>query len=314
MEMVLFIGIPTEPPLQMAISAAESRSIPFVVLDQRTMHAANLSIGFLKNKFFARLQLHGEDYDLEKFSGVYFRMMDYLAMPHTDSRSLQYMGADNVQKSGLLHQQLLYWMDMTELRLLNPPFTMGSNMSKPYQSQLIKEAGFKIPPTCITSRKETLQPFRKQYQSLIYKSISSVRSIVKELQPKDEPMLEKLQYLPTQFQQKLTGTNIRVHVVGDAIFPTKIETGVTDYRYARRENSTARLSACKLPAKIEKNCFALSARLGLTLCGIDLFLTDKGDYYCFEVNPSPGYSYFQDSTGQDIAGAIAKWLHSGTAK
>ncbi len=312
--MLLFIGIPSEPPLQMAITSAESKGIPFVVLDQRAMHAANLSIGFIKNRFFASLQLQEKDYDLEKFSGVYFRMMDYLAMPHTDPRSLQYMGPENVQKSGLLHQQLLYWMDMTEVRLLNPPWTMGSNMSKPYQSQLIKEAGFKIPPTCISSRKETLQPFRESYQPLIYKSISSVRSIVKELQQKDEPLLDKLQYLPTQFQQKLTGINIRVHVVGDAIFPTKIETAVTDYRYARRENKTARLSACKLPPKIAKNCFELSRRLGLTLCGIDLFLTDDGEYYCFEVNPSPGYSYFQDNTGQDISGAIAKWLYYGTAK
>lgn len=312
--MLLFIGIPSEPPLQMAISSAESRGIPFAVLDQRAMHAANLSAGFIKNRFFARLQLHDKEYDLEKFSGVYFRMMDYLAMPHTDPRSLQYMGADNVQKSGLLHQQLLYWMDMTAVRLLNPPWTMGSNMSKPYQSQLIKASGLRIPPTCICSRKESLQPFRNRYPQLIYKSISSVRSIVKELQPEDEKMLNRLQYLPTQFQQKLTGTNIRVHVVGDAIFPTKIETAVTDYRYARRENKTARLSACSLPKKIADSCFDLSRRLGLTLCGIDLFLTGKKEYYCFEVNPSPGYSYYQDSTGQDISGAIAQWLYYGTAK
>jgi glutathione synthase/RimK-type ligase-like ATP-grasp enzyme len=141
-----------------------------------------------------------------------------------------------------------------------------------------------------------------------------VRSIVKELKPADERLLDKIQYLPTQFQQKLMGTNIRVHVVGDAIFATKIETGVTDYRYARRENETAFLSAFTLPKKIEKSCFQLSQQLGLTLCGIDLFLSNENEYYCFEVNPSPGYSYYQNSTGQDISGAIAKWLYYGTAK
>ncbi len=278
------------------------------------MQYCNLSIGFIKNRFFATLQLQEKDYDLEKFSGVYFRMMDYLSMPHTDPRSLRYMGPENVQKSGLLHQQLLHWMDMTAVRMLNPPWTMASNLSKPYQSQLIRDAGFSIPPTCITSGKAALEPFRQKHPALIYKSISSVRSIVKELQVKDEQLLNKLQYLPTQFQQKLTGTNIRVHVVGDALFATKVETGATDYRYARSENKAARLSAFRLPKKIEKNCFALSQRLGLTLCGIDLFLTTDNDYYCFEVNPSPGYSYFQDNTGQDISGAIAKWLYYGTAK
>ena len=312
--MLLFIGIPSEPPLQMAISSAEKAGIPHVVLDQREMHFCNLAIGFINNKFSATLQLHDKDYKLEEFSGIYFRMMDYLSMPHTDPRSLRYIGMDNVQKSGLLHQQLLYWMDMTRVRILNAPWAMGSNMSKPYQAQLIKEVGFKIPATCITTDKTWMQQFQQKYPSLIYKSVSSVRSIVKELRPADEKILDKIQYLATQFQQKLIGTNIRVHVIGDVLFATKIETTVTDYRYARRENKTAELSTFKLPQKIEKSCFLLSQQLGLTLCGIDLFLTSENEYYCFEVNPSPGYSFYQNNTGQDISGAIAKWLYYGTAK
>ena len=152
--MILFIGIPTEAPLEMAITSAEKARIPHVILDQRTMHHCNLAIGFTKNKFTATLQLHDKDYELEKFSGVYFRMMDYTAMPHSDPHSLQFMGADNLQKSGMLHQQLLYWMDITKVRILNAPWTMGSNMSKPYQAQHIKNAGLKIPPTCVTSDKK----------------------------------------------------------------------------------------------------------------------------------------------------------------
>ncbi len=312
--MLLFIGIPTESPLQLAISAAEENDIPYLVLDQRAMHYCNLSVGFINNKFTATLQLHENDYNLEKFSGIYYRTMDHMAMPHANPLSLRYIGADNVQKSGLLHQQLLYWMDVTRVRILNAPWAMASNVSKPYQAQLIKEAGFAIPPTCITSDAAALKQFQQLHPGVIYKSVSSVRSIVKELQPSDEKMLDKIQYLPTQFQQKLDGINIRVHVVGDVLFATKIESTVTDYRYAARENKTATLTPFRLPKKIEEGCYRLSANLGLTLCGIDLFLTTAGDYYCFEVNPSPGYSYYQNSTGQDIAGAIARWLYYGTAK
>ena len=312
--MVLFIGIPTESPLQLAIRSAEQSGIPHVVVDQRVMHFCNLAIGFTRNTFSATLQWQDKDYNLEAFSGVYFRMMDYMSMPHTDPQSLKYMGADNVKKLGLLQQQLLYWMDMTSVRVLNPPWTMSSNISKPYQAQLIKEAGFKIPPTCITSDKAALHQFRQRHPALIYKSISSVRSIVKELQQADQNMLDKIQYLPTQFQEKLNGINIRVHVVGDTLFATKIETEVTDYRYAGRENKSATLSSFTLPKKIAESCFRLSKQLGLTLCGIDLFLNNDKEYYCFEVNPSPGYSYYQNNTGQDISGAIANWLYRGTAK
>lgn len=312
--MILFTGIPSESPLRLAISAAEENNIPHVVLDQRAMHYSNLSIGFINNKFTATLQLHDNDYNLEKFSGIYYRTMDTMSMPHADPASLRYIGADNVQKMALLQQQLLYWMDITRVRILNAPWAMASNLSKPYQAQLINEAGFAIPPTCITSDTNALKQFQQQYPSLIYKSVSSVRSIVKELPADNEKMLGRLQYLATQFQQKLTGTNIRVHVAGDVLFATRIETEVTDYRYAGRENKTATLSPFRLPKKIEQGCFLLSKNLGLTLCGIDLFLADNDEYYCFEVNPSPGYSYYQHATGQDIAGAIARWLYYGTAK
>jgi len=123
-----------------------------------------------------------------------------------------------------------------------------------------------------------------------------------------------VKYLPTQFQKKLRGHNIRVHVVGDVLFATKAESEVVDYRYARREEKEVKLTSFKLPSIVQKNCFRLAKELNLMFCGIDLFLTSRGEYYCFEVNPSPGYSYYQQQAGQNIADAIVKWLEYGTAK
>jgi hypothetical protein len=137
---------------------------------------------------------------------------------------------------------------------------------------------------------------------------------VKELDPLRMKDLHKIRYLPTQFQEKLNGINIRVHVVGDVLFATKIESPVIDYRYAGQENQECSLTAFDLPPKIEKRCFKISKLLNLPLCGIDLFKTTDNEYYCFEVNPSPGYSYYQQSTNQDIATAIVNWLDSGSAK
>jgi len=48
--------------------------------------------------------------------------------------------------------------------------------------------------------------------------------------------------------------------------------------------------------------------MGLPVAGIDLRCTPDGIWYCFEVNPSPGFTYFQDETNQPIAEAIARLL------
>jgi hypothetical protein len=37
-------------------------------------------------------------------------------------------------------------------------------------------------------------------------------------------------------------------------------------------------------------------------------VTPNGDAYCLEVNPSPAFSYYEDSTGQPIAAALAAYL------
>lgn len=258
--------------------------------------------------------MNGREYDLSNITGMYIRMMDNNFLPEVHNKVFNYIGQAQVQKSVDIHKQFLDWIEVADCRILNRPWDMLSNLSKPYQAQIIASAGFLVPPTCITNNPGRVMRFKKSYTNLIFKSISSVRSIVKELDHDRLKDLHKIQYLPTQFQQKLRGTNIRVHVVGDVLFATKAESSVVDYRYAGRENEDCNLSSHQLPARIEKGCFQLSKLLNLPLCGIDLFKTDDNKYYCFEVNPSPGYSYYQESTGQDIATAIVKWLEFGTAK
>lgn len=40
-------------------------------------------------------------------------------------------------------------------------------------------------------------------------------------------------------------------------------------------------------------------------------LADDGQTYCFEVNPSPGFSWYEDATSQPIARTLARW-HAGS--
>jgi hypothetical protein len=47
---------------------------------------------------------------------------------------------------------------------------------------------------------------------------------------------------------------------------------------------------------------------GLAIAGIDLKVTRDNRVYCFEVNPSPAYSYYESNTGQPISSAVADYL------
>ena len=55
----------------------------------------------------------------------------------------------------------------------------------------------------------------------------------------------------------------------------------------------------------------LGERSHLLHAGIDLKETPDGEWCCFEVNPCPGFIFFERHTGQPISLALAEFLHAG---
>lgn len=187
-----------------------------------------------------------------------------------------------------------------------------SNNSKAYQALLVRQCGLRSPPTLVTNHPKAAHRFYRDYQGeVIYKSLSGIRSIVRRLEPEQLARLPLLRHGPAQFQAFIPGENVRVHTVGDQVFATRIHSEAVDYRYAHREGHSVVMEPMNLPRAIAKSCLRLSSLLNLSLAGIDLKETPDGDYYCFEVNPSPGFLYYEKYSGQPISKALADLLHHG---
>jgi glutathione synthase/RimK-type ligase-like ATP-grasp enzyme len=185
---------------------------------------------------------------------------------------------------------------------------MASNHSKPYQSSLIHAQGFDVPETLVTTDKDAVEAFWQKHRSIVYKSISGVRSIVTKVTPAHRERFASLANCPTQFQQWIPGTDFRVHVVGGEVFACSVESTATDYRYPGREEDAPKIQAQELPSDVAERCGSLAASMGLLLAGIDLRRTPDERWFCFEVNPSPGFTYYEQASGQPIADGIARLL------
>ena len=81
-----------------------------------------------------------------------------------------------------------------------------------------------------------------------------------------------------------------------------------DYRYAAQEGADLALEPFELPRALAERLVAISRQMGLLVAGIDLRLTAEGVWFCFEINPSPGFTFYEEATGQPIAAAIADLL------
>jgi glutathione synthase/RimK-type ligase-like ATP-grasp enzyme len=252
----------------------------------------------------------GPDWQLgtDEISGAYVRFLGAEGrvlpndLPEPQASQLQ-LEADTA---------LLYALDALPCPVVNRLGGGMSNNSKPHQLLLIARAGLEVPPTLVTNDPDAVHTFHARHGQLIYKSASGVRSIVRRLDAEQLSRLVLLRNGPAQFQARIFGCNVRVHVVGDQLFATRIRSAAIDYRYASREGATVEMEPTELPPLVAAACLKVSRDLGLLHSGIDLIETPDHHWYCFEVNPCPGFIFFERGSGQPISLALAELLHAGS--
>lgn len=307
--MILLAGIPSETPLARLARALDADSRCYRFFHQRRFDEIRLDIEIDHDGVDGWLDLPGERWRLADIEAIFFRCMDDRKLPELRGEPED---SPRRRRCRALHEALLSWIELHPGRMLNRPSAMASNGSKPYQAQRIRQHGLLVPPTLVTNDPQAVLDFADEHGELIYKSMSGVRSIVQPMRREDRGRLESIRWCPTQFQALIRGTDLRVHVVGSEVFATAIASDATDYRYAQRQgHGAAGLEGVELESGLAERCVDLARGLDLPFAGIDLRLADDGRVFCFEVNPSPGYTYYEDHTGQPIARAVATHLAGG---
>jgi len=206
---------------------------PVVFLDQR-------DVGDMEVEWCVGARIRGtirtrnQGVELKNVSAVYQRPYDSRRLPLVAHAG---PGSDIWKHALAVEEILTSWLEMTPALVVNRPEAMATNSSKPYQATLIKSCGFDIPATLITTDPGVVLEFWRQHGTLIYKSVSDIRSIVSRLSAEQEARLEKVVYCPTQFQQYIPGDDYRVHVVDGKVFACQIVSEVDDYRYASRNGN-----------------------------------------------------------------------------
>jgi glutathione synthase/RimK-type ligase-like ATP-grasp enzyme len=297
-------GLSGDPPFDSVRRELVSRAVPHVVFDQRD--AWRVRFDLKPDGMAGRLVLDGQAVDVDDVSAIFVRPYDILQVIDLSAET---SAANEIQcRAVALSQQLFAWADIADARVVNRPSAMASNCSKPYQAELIRRSGFAIPPTVVTTSPSSARAFIGCHEQVIYKSVSGNRSTVSRVGTAELHALDDVVNCPTQFQAYIPGTDWRVHVVGDDVYACEIDCAGDDYRVAELDGIPLAIRPAALPASIAARCHALAHSLNLPLAGIDLRRTADDAWYCFEVNPSPGFTYYEQATGQPLSTAVARLL------
>ena len=288
--MILLWGVPGDDPLDEVWAALRRTGAEARFLDQRDVNDASVVINGKSGAAEGTVTDSVGQIDLAAVGAVYLR-------PQESSEQGRQGDA-----------ALIAWADLTAAGVVNRPAAMAANNSKPYQLALIEGFGFEVPDTLVTTDPQQARAFRLRHGQVIYKSVSGVRSIVSQLHDDQLERLADIANGPTQFQAYVPGEDVRVHVVGQEIFATRVCSDADDYRYASHFGSTLELAATELPSAVSDRCFAAARGMRLRVAGIDLRHTPDDRWVCFEANPSPAFTFYEAATGQPIAAAIARLL------
>ena len=297
--MIVLWGLMEDGPLAAVRQRLEEMGIRPAFIDQRNVpdYEFELELGV---DVGGRITGPGCSVETESVRAIYARPYNFADL---DTLSGLDPASEPWQRAVRFEMSMLAWCELTGALVVNRPASMGSNTSKPYQLDMIRKAGFRVPETLITTEPAAAVAFREKHGDVIYKSVSSWRSIVSRMSEQDLLRLDNVTCCPTQFQRFIEGTDYRVHVVNEAVYAHRIDCKDDDYRYSQ----CTRMEPVQLDSSLEKRCVALARELKLEFAGIDLRLSADGEWYCFEVNPSPGFSYFDGPSGA-ISLAVAQRL------
>jgi hypothetical protein len=302
--MIVLWGAPGEAPLDAVGQALARLGADFTLLDQRGASDMTVALDIAADGTASGTVVSPErTLDLDRVGALYLRPFEtHVACGASSLEDPAYARAAAADAA------LVAWADLSRAAIVNRPAEMAANNSKPYQLALIARSGFRVPDTLVTTDPAAAQRFLLRHDAVIYKSVSGVRSIVSRLNAADAPSLGSVANCPTQFQAYVPGVDIRVHVIGDAVIVTEIHSDADDYRYASRFGRDMSMTPGELPEAVARACREMVRGMGLLVAGVDLRRTPGGEYFCFEVNPSPGFTFFEAGAGQPIAATIADLL------
>ena len=187
------------------------------------------------------------------------------------------------------------------MRTVNRPVRAFGNYSKPLQLRKMAALGFTVPRTLVTNDKTAARQFiLEEGGAVILKGVSSVPTTPRLLSADDIGRLDGLTTCPTQFQQYISGDDIRVSVVDAAVVVTRVLPGTTNER---------KCVADKIPDEVADRCIRFTRQQRLVVSGIDLRRTVQG-YCAFEINLFPEFTYFEDQREPLISRLIAGYLFS----
>jgi glutathione synthase/RimK-type ligase-like ATP-grasp enzyme len=203
------------------------------------------------------------------------------------------------------------YLRLTDALVINRPRAGYSNSSKVLHNVVLAEAGFNVPEFIVTSCDSVCRAVLIDPHRLVTKGTSAARTRAAMYEVAEERRLNTLRRAPVMFQRHIIGTEYRLHVLGTQPFGLRIICDRVDYRYATRDGADVEFEPADLPKPLSSKCVDYCRSNNLVLAGFDFIHSARDDvWHLLEVNPAPGFDFFDTKADNKIVNALGQILSS----
>jgi glutathione synthase/RimK-type ligase-like ATP-grasp enzyme len=292
---ILVVGSKSDPTVAHTLARADELRLAYDFLETEHLRRAAIA----QSGCDCKITVEGRSIQLSRYSGIYNRLLIDRSLIQVAGRRLAFNAAllCSAFRTHSLHGLVVNKPDLNDV-----------NSSKIHQTIILKRYGFHVPESIATNSPRLAMSFCSGTRR-IYKSLSSIRSIVSSAPPQSSKRFENLRNAPCLFQERVDGLDARVHMVGGDMFCELISSSDIDYRYSASQNLH---SAGIVPDDIRRLLVDYMSGTGLEFGGADFKIDlESGVWMLLEINTMPGYSGYDQRTGGDISRALLIKLSRG---
>ncbi len=247
------------------------------------------------------LDLGGVTVDLDTLRSVYWRTATRtVAAPQLRS-DLRGFAADEARRS------MEVMLRGLSCPVINSPEAVAAHRFKPLQSAQVGAVGISTPATLVTNDPAHLAKFYATHPGGVIVKPVGGGAYVRRLVAADLQRHASIRACPMQYQAWIPGEDVRVFVIGDAVYAARIVTRNPDHVDFRTDPEHVSVADVLAP-EAEAMCRTIARTLGLRFTGIDLRRQSDGHYVFLEANPSPMFLRFARDTGHPLLAALVELL------
>ncbi|MEU1408270.1 hypothetical protein ABZ471_39225 [Streptomyces sp. NPDC005728] len=298
--MIYAVGIATDGTLAHFTAEAADRSAPVTLVDLGDLVRDGAWRLALPDDGDSWMVVGDQRYDLDPADGYFCRLADLSAFEEDAARTVRWRS---------LMASLTAWLDRVPGVVANRPGAAGDNGSKPLHEVTLARHGFDVPESLTSSDPGRLRAFAGSGPAIV-KALSGVRADSRLVAPEEFDDFVPHQG-PVHLQRYVSGSDVRVHVVGDELHAEEAVSSAVDYRTAPPQEVEFRPH--DLPDGLATRITAGTRALGLAFAGWDLKRDTAGTYWCLEANPMPGYDWYDRRLDGAVTTSLLRLLTGGTA-